>query len=51
MLPQSLPEVTNMKRERWTRMRETEHALDVGTNVARMTNPAARIDTMFDRSE
>ena len=40
-----------MKSERWTRTSETEQALAVGTNVARMTKPAARMDTMFDSSE
>ena len=38
-----------MKRDKWTRMRETEQALAVGTKVERMTKPAAKIDTMFER--
>jgi hypothetical protein len=33
------------------RTSETEQALGVGTKVERMTNPAARIDTMLDSSE
>ena len=46
-----LPEVTNMKSERWTRTSETEQALAVGTKVDKMTNPAAKMDTMLDKRE
>ena len=40
-----------MNSERWTRTSDTEHALAVGTKVDKMTKPAAKMDTMFDRSE
>ena len=46
-----LPEVTNMNSDKCTRTRDTEQALAVGTNVDKMTNPAARMDTMLDNSE
>jgi hypothetical protein len=46
-----MSDVTNMKRERWTRTSETEQALAVGTKVDRMTKPAARIDTMLESRE
>ena len=47
----NIPEVTNMNNDKCTRTRETEQALAVGTNVDKMTNPAARMETMFDKRE
>ncbi len=40
-----------MNNERWISVNATEHELAVGTNVERITNPAARVDTMFDNKE
>jgi hypothetical protein len=34
-----------------TRTSETEQALAVGTKVDKMTKPAARMETMFDKRE
>ena len=40
-----------MNSDKCTRTRETEQALAVGTNVDKMTNPAARMETMLDKRE